>query len=371
MVGARVRLVVIASLCLVHVASATASIPTFYGIGHLPQEARTLAHGVSADGRSVVGECGPSGGLTSAVVWREGLLEPLDDLHGGQGDSIAYGASGDGSIVVGSTIFGGERQAFVHENGVMRGLGDFGGGSVNSVAFAVSADGSTVVGVGSTATVSSQACAWRNDLLISLDDLPGGSTSSAAYGASADGSVIVGSSYGVNGLEAAKWTDSGVVGLGDLPGGNFFSLATAASADGSVIVGLGASANGLRAAMWVGDEILDLGVGKAYAVSADGRIVVGGYHSPVPTFPPAFIWDERSGQRDLRDVLIEDFGLDLSGWTLQRATGISADGRVIVGDGVNPAGYPEGWVAVIPEPSTLGILATLVILFTRGKITLR
>jgi hypothetical protein len=53
--------------------------------------------------------------------------------------------------------------------------------------------------------------------------------------------------------------------------------------------------------------------------------------------------------RNLRNVLEDDFGLDLSGWTLTEATGISADGRTIVGYGVNPSGDQEGWIAV-PEP---------------------
>ena len=76
----------------------------------------------------------------------------------------------------------------------------------------------------------------------------------------------------------------------------------------------------------------------------------------------AFLWTPESGMRRLADALSEH-GLDLSGWTLQRATGLSASGRTVVGWGTNPSGDTEGFVAtlparVIPTPS-LGSSASL------------
>lgn len=67
----------------------------------------------------------------------------------------------------------------------------------------------------------------------------------------------------------------------------------------------------------------------------------------------------------LRDVLVNEHSLDLTGWTLRAAWDISADGHVIVGSGVNPSGQTEAWLAVIPEPSSalsllvIGTAATL------------
>ena len=61
--------------------------------------------------------------------------------------------------------------------------------------------------------------------------------------------------------------------------------------------------------------------------------------------------------RNLQDVLVDDCGLDLNGWTLRSATDISDDGHVIVGYGINPAGDREAWVATIPEPATMSFLA--------------
>jgi len=65
--------------------------------------------------------------------------------------------------------------------------------------------------------------------------------------------------------------------------------------------------------------------------------------------------------RSVADVLTHDFGLNLSGWTLEGATGISADGDTIVGDGTNPMGNPEGWIATIPEAGT-GLLVMVGVL---------
>lgn len=65
----------------------------------------------------------------------------------------------------------------------------------------------------------------------------------------------------------------------------------------------------------------------------------------------AAIWDEANGWREL-DVVLETLGVVLAGWRLSYARAISADGRVIVGEGLNPNGDLEAWFAVIPEPGT-------------------
>jgi len=65
----------------------------------------------------------------------------------------------------------------------------------------------------------------------------------------------------------------------------------------------------------------------------------------------AFIWTEEHGLRAIQDVLESEYGLDLTGWTLEVAFDVSSDGRTIVGSGPNPDGDIEAWSVVLPEPS--------------------
>ncbi len=82
-------------------------------------------------------------------------------------------------------------------------------------------------------------------------------------------------------------------------------------------------------------------------VSADGLVVVGSGQGSLG--PEAFIWTADTGMQSVRAVLVDQLGLDLTGWTLTSARGISADGQTIVGQAVNPLGDTEAFVAVIPR----------------------
>lgn len=240
----------------------------------------------------------------------------------------------------------------------LQGLGHLHDRVRESAAYGVSADGSVVVGNTSTGGSMGIAFRWTEASgvvsLGTLDTFPWWYPYSAAYGVSADGSVIVGmSSYGDGGMQAIRWTQAeGMVGLGDLPGGDVHSSARAISAGGSVIVGWGTSGSGTEAFRWteaggwVG--LGDLPGGTFYsiasAVSADGSVVVGSSRTDLGDEP--FIWDAEHGMRNLKSVLIAG-GLNLTGWTLYQATGVSADGLTIVGVGVSPEGQTEAWRATL------------------------
>jgi probable HAF family extracellular repeat protein len=320
------------------------------GLGDLPGGGFfSTANGVSADGSVVVGQ-GTSANGAEAFRWTQATgVVGLGDLPGDIFESLAFGVSADGSVVVGRSRSANGTEAFRWTQGTgMVGLGDLSGSLFGSSASGVSADGSVVVGEANSAN-GGQAFRWTQVTgMVGLGDLPGGSFASGANGVSADGSVVVGSSriFGTSGnafgIEAFRWTQAtGMVGLGDLPGGSFFSIATGVSGNGSVVVGIGNAGN-----------------------SSSGR---------------AFIWNISQGMRNLQEVLTNDYGLNLTGWTLSEATAISADGLSIVGIGTNPDGDTEAWIArldgqtnppnpSVPEPnSILGLGLFSLVVFLRKK----
>jgi probable HAF family extracellular repeat protein len=385
----------------------------FFGLGDLSGgSSSSRAWGISADGSTIVGESSSASG-TQAFRWTEaGGMVGLGDLAGGEFESVAHGVSADGSVVVGSgrsAASGAGREAFRWtSSGGMAGLGDLDGGRFDSVAFGVSADGSVVVGSGQVSFAgsvsASSAFRWSSaDGLVGIGpDSPFGPALpnlSVAYGVSADGLTIAGRFSAPDPFQDAKagrWTEAG--GWSSYPGpsgSDAGGQAMAVSADGSVLVGSvnapspAVSNNAFRWEQGGGaaflHEVPDDGTSPfgntiASAVSADGSIVVGtafawglpsdlGQRPGLSPFTRPFVWDEVNGFRLLQDELVA-MGVDLGGWTLLEAQGISADGSVLTGTGINPLGHFEGWVvilggsiggasppSVVPEPSTLAMVA--------------
>ena len=324
----------------------------------------SMALGVSADGSVVVGES-----ITDQEAFRwtsSGGMVGLGRLPGASLGSLAYDVSADGSVIVGhqtlalGSSFSAEGFRWTSSGGMV-GLGDLPGGRFVSSAYGVSADGSVVVGRGES-VLGVEAFRWSSSGgIVGLGDLPGGIFLSIAEDVSADGSVVVGRGESALGVEAFRWTSSGgMVGLGDLAGGNFFSEALDVSADGSVVVGRGESALGIEAFRWTSSGGMvglgDLAGGnfssKAFAVSADGSVVVGESNSA--SGGEAFRWTSSSGMLSVASMLTAS-GIDLTGWRLGTAIGVSSDGNTIVGVGWNPDGVREAWVANINALVTVRI----------------
>lgn len=80
----------------------------------------------------------------------------------------------------------------------------------------------------------------------------------------------------------------------------------------------------------------------------------------------AAYWDASGQLHDLM-VVLRAMGLGRTGWTLFRANAVSAEGRTIVGTGINPTGGIEGWLAVIPEPETAVLLELKLTTLARAK----
>ena len=363
---------IVAATVLVAVALAPspASAAIFQGLGHLPGGVFTVAHGVSSDGSVVVGySSSGDASKTEAFRWtRTGGMQGLGFLPGSS-NSYAYGVSGDGSTVVGGSFVNfDDAQAFRWTSaGGMQWLGFptrfpyYAVVNPSAASIAISSDGSTIVGAR-----DSNAYRWTRAGGLQLIDFTSAVPSSSVSAISADGSVFVGSS--APGPSAFRWTsDGGFQHLG-VPPGEFGANAHAVSADGSVVVGW----NGTYAFRWTtakGTQLLGdpRFYSSANGVSGDGSILVG-YSDDLA----AFIWDETRGMRSIQQMLVSDYGLDLTGWGLFSATAISADGNTIVGTGAH-LGRTEAWIATIPEPASLTLLSpgSVVLLARRRRAVSR
>jgi len=361
--------------------------PFFSGVGDLPGGGfLSEANAISADGSTVVGGSivGGSGfsQLYAAYRWtQDGGTEPIFDQSGGGASVRANAVSADGTIIVGTADYGFfsplGTQAFVYRGaaGAML-LDDLPAGTSGvprSYGKGISAHGEFIACTGESASgVEAFIIDTASGTFIPVGDLPGGTFGSYAYGCSTNSFSLVGGSYSSATLQAIRFVPGvGLQGIGFLPtpvGTQPYSVAEAASADGTVIVGESRSfnaTNGNEAFRWTAQggmmPLGDLPGGAfqswAYAVSADGSVVVGRASIEGACGPfgcgsagRAFIWDQAHGMRDLVQVLITEYGLNLTGWTLTEARGISADGRTIIGNGTNPAGNLEGWVASFGRP---------------------
>jgi probable HAF family extracellular repeat protein len=351
----------------------------FGGLGLPPGMMGTGATAVSADGSVITGNADGSPGVPSvAFRWtRASGMSLLGTVPGiGPCNYYGLGISGDGGTIVGyyagvtPNEAGGWFQ-WTAGGGAQAIITPFGQGS----AYAASFNGSVIVGTGNPNGCGSNASVWTAQTgIMPLENFGGpyGPGDSCGYGAalgvSADGSAVVGWSVpqsNGNNPQAFRWTQqSGMQGLGYLPGGGVRnngvwptgSIATAISADGQVIVGWGDSANSgnnFEAFRWtqaggiqgLGDLPGGVFGSRAFGVSGDGSVVVGSGNWGDPT--EAFIWTPNAGMRTLRTVLTTDYRLNLSGWTLSFALAVSADGRTVVGEGLNPCGQHEAWVAYL------------------------
>ena len=328
---------------------------------------QSAATAVSADGRVVVGNGLNDRGMVALRWTEQGGITEIPPAHPEKRyRSIAQGVSSDGKTVVGESssaeTFRGVNmnQGYVWraEKG-MRLLGTLPGMFPASAARAVSGNGAIVVGQVS-ATKGPFGFAWTQSR--GLNKLPSSATirPQDVWGISSDGIAAVGVaveftddghlrfSNGKRGRRAAfKALNTGEFqALGVLPE-HLSSKAMDASLQGRYVVGTSARAGGSQAFIWDAARGMR-GLGHlqrhehsyASGISDDGRFVVGisGKEST-----KAFIWAQDAGIQDLQ-VLAMDAGLDLSGWMLKSASDISANGKTVVGRGINPRGKAEGWI---------------------------
>jgi len=341
------------------VCAASSASADFRDLGELPGGDYFVSQAldVSGDGGVVVGSGNtvtrlPEGGIVvheQAIRWEAGFLVGIESLGTVYQRTIARGVSYDGSVITGVMYDPSNDSGFVWDEAGVVPLGDLPGGSTFSSGRAVSDDGTAIAGRGTDA-ITDRAFRWDAGVITSLGT---GSGPSYAYGISGDGATVIGYQQ-FNG--AVLW-DGTVMSVLTEPPGNFSTRAYGISSDGSTIVGTSLQSAGEVAVRWLNGVPELLGVlpgyetSRALDASGDGSVVVG--YCAHPDLPHrAFIWDSGNGMRDLQDVLT-DLGEDLTGWDLQEAAGISDDGFVIVGTGINPASRARGWITapVLPTPT--------------------
>ena len=326
-------------------ATPTASRERFQGLGFLPGFNESRASGVNADGTVVVGDAVTPG--AQAFRWVNGTMTGLGFL-------TASGVNADGTVVVGTRFSAGRSEAVRWVNGTVTGLG-FLPKDTSSQASGVNADGTVVVGLSSNGAGVIQAVRWVNGAVTGLGFLPSSSgTFSEARGVSANGKVVVGNDQivvgGVVRSQAFRWVNGTMTGLGFLPGGTF-SSASGVNANGRVVVGESFN-NENQAFRWVNGTMTGLGFlpggqfSVAFGVSANGKVVVG--DGCCTGVSGAFRWTAATGMQSVK-ALLQAAGVDIPGWQLGIATAVSADGTTIVGNGRDPNGQRQAWIADLSD----------------------
>lgn len=296
--------------------------------------------GISEDGSVVVGSL-IGNGSEQAARWTPGgsittLVEASENVEW----SIAYDVTPDGSVIVGQT-------RYEYAEGELRSRGwiwtedqglvylpepSLGEELYAYWATAVGKQGGNIIVVG---TADGRVVRWVNGGPAQIVGEGG------AYDVSQDGSVIVGDAHDEDkGRKVAvMWVNGARSVIEDASDERL-----AVSADGRFVVGHDRpSGSPARWAVGGGKEVLSTEWGgTALSVSSDGSVVVGHVYNNSTFRQGIFIWREADGLRLLRDVLEQDYGMDLSAWLAFDSTPsafIAPDANVIVG-----RAYPESWL---------------------------
>jgi probable HAF family extracellular repeat protein len=284
---------------------------------------------ISLDGQTIVGRALDARGYENAAIWQGrnewrvlGSFRPdaeaCDNLLSG-----AFGASNDGNVIVGLG-WDGCRIAHAFRWEESTGIVDLGSTTDNrsSRANEVSGDGRVVVGWQENAEGFRQGAKWverRQEIIVNS----AGRVVGEAHGANRDASILVGRNcdpYNPNPIDPAtraawKWTAAGGVQCFPmekprlLPDYPYTTMMTDTSDDGRVI-------------------------GGAFSFGLDSEAV---------------IWTDGQGSF-LRDYLERHGLVDAFRRWINTGfiTGVSPDGRTLVGYGAGPSAF-QGYMVILPE----------------------
>lgn len=335
---------------------ALAATASFTPLGIITGFDGSNARDVSDDGATVVGWLTYQHGQFGGFQWTAatGMVSTL--ASPGRSIVSTYGTSSDGSVLVGfdstsAAPFAYQAFRWTSATGSVD-LGEISAGG-GSAAFSVSADGNSISGQAGNAEGNGEAFRWTSDDgMVGLGTLPG-TAESAGYGISADGSTVVGVGFTGGDEQAFRWTQAqGMVALPNLPGASS-SVALTANSDGMVVAGYDnvtwlskVEPQAVRWTAQTGTESLGTLPGRvgsqAGGMSADGSMIVGECGGQ------AFLWTTFGGMMDLRSILSANGATGFTEWPHLTANNISADGRFIVGVGLDPSGHQQAWLATLP-----------------------
>jgi hypothetical protein len=377
------RAALIGTTALTALAATPASAQTsFQGFTNTSFLTQTAFYGISPDGVAVVGigECSCISPPTfGAAFWQTSNLQGSALVTAGEGALLA---ASDGGGAVGWENVGGPIIAvysppgtgFAGTNVTLPGLT----GSTDDVAYAINANSTVAVG-----SSNGNAVRWNlsADTITPLLSIGGASPASGvAYGVSDSGNIIIGQVNDTGqGKQAVEWINGGLAHVLPPTSTNNSGSALAVSGDGSTAVGYSgvqttptgsiASQTATRWTLSTNGTATALGLGtlsggqlsEAVAVNHDGSVVVGwsGSATPDPTNAStlagasAFRWTSTDNIQSVQGLLATA-GVNMGSWHLTDATGVSSDGRTIVGYGTNGNNQVIGWLARIALPQTTG-----------------
>ena len=330
------------------------------------QRSDALPRAVSASGAVTVGGLSSAGGFywmpTTGVILIGGLT--------------AASVSRDGSTIVGTAPTAQTNQAAIWQGGTeWRLLGSFTPTAAPcdrslSSSFGVSRDGKVVVGLGWNGCAFARAFRWEAGSMVDLGSSVAG-RSSRADGVSADGKVVVGFQESATGFQwGAQWLE-GRQELFRSPGGTGeVGSAKAANYDGSIVVGRVCNPSAVlptdptfqSAWVWTRAEGVKclpapslraspgpLIIMEALAMSDDGRIIGGSQNVGGSADSNAVLWIDRA-PFFLKDYL-RAHGVPNAFETWVNTgtiTGISPDGRILVGWGAAAGGF-RGYMIILGD----------------------
>ncbi len=333
---------VLALSCAVTRAQTISVVPIF------PGGSNSAVYAVNSNGTAAAGYSNNAAGTDTGLRWvNPGGSGNMGFLPGGGLNSYAQAIDGTGTILAGYGDSAGNTRAF-------RATTSFGfevlpvapGTNTFGRAQCISVNGSRVAGVSGTG-LQARAFLWdaASPATSSNLGLLAGQTTSGAVGISGDGTTVVGSS----GTLAFRWTaGSGMVGLGAPLPGQVWAIGEAVNTNGTVITGRYSTGSelGYRWTAATGMVALPLSPGGSFAlrpraINGDGTLIIGQVVDGVAGFT-AFVWTPTMGTQILSNHLAAR-GVNMAGWQLTDATGISADGTAMCGVGIF-GGQSVGWV---------------------------